>query len=179
MSKYEELKSYLPDVLTSIKDVDAHIQAVGAQMDDVDLETFRARDNNFIFLSDEKTVARLEKFMYIPYDQSRTLGDRKALIVSFFTGNGKIGAKEIKEVVNVFTPSPTEVAFADSTVNIKITRDISDTFILSDCYFILRKKLPAHLELVITIISSFQNELFFGSALTHYKEEVISICQPS
>ncbi len=161
-------------MFAGITDVEAFLQAVGKQMDDVEADTFRMRDNNFILLADEEMVARWEKFMYIPQDSSRTLTDRKKLIISFFTGTGKIGAKEIKDIVHVFTPSPTEVAFSHSTINIKITRDISDTFILDDCYFILRKKLPAHLEVVITVISSFISDYFIGSEMTSYKEEVIS-----
>lgn len=174
LSKYDELKSYLPDVFTSIVDVEAFLQAVGRQMSDVDYDTFRSRDNNFILLADEETILRWEKFMYIPKDSNRTLDDRRKLIISFFTGTGRIGAKEIREIVRVFTLSPVEVVFLDSTINIKITRDISDTFIVSDCYFILRKKLPAHLELVITVISSFLSEYFIGSKITSYKQEVIS-----
>ena len=143
-------------------------------MDKVHYDTFRMRDNNFIMLADEETIARWEKFMYIPYDSNRTLTDRKNLIVSFFTGAGKIGSKEIKEVVGVFTTSLVEVYFADSTINIKITRDVEDTFILSDCYYILRKKVPAHLKLVITIISSFGLDYYVGAAMTSYKEEEIN-----
>lgn len=174
MSKYDELKTYLPSFYDDILDVREYLKALGIQMDDVDRNTMQARDNNFIFLADENTITRLEKFMYITYDPARTLTERKKLIASFFAGSGRIGSKEIKEIVGVFTPSPTEVTFSDSTINIRVTRDISDSFILADCYFILLKKIPAHLQLVITVISAFEVNAFVGGVLNQYKEEVIS-----
>ena len=174
LNKYDELKSYLPDIFTSIKDVDVFLKIVGLEFDKLENSTFIARNNNFINLSDEKTISSLEKFMYIPYNSNRTLADRKNLIISFFTGNGKIGITEIKEVVKVFTTSVCDVLFADSTITIKIIKDISETFILSDCYFILRKKVPAHLKLEITIVSSFFDVCYVGAGITSYKEEVMN-----
>lgn len=173
MSKYNELKSYLPNFYESIADVREFLKAVGIQMDAVDGATMQARDNNFIFRADEKTITRLERFLYIPYDPLRKLEERRKLVASFFIGSGKIGANEIKEIVRVFTPSPTNVTFSDSTINIRITRNISDTFILADCYFILLRKIPAHLQLVITVISAFEVNVFYGGVVNQYKEEVI------
>jgi hypothetical protein len=174
LNKYDELKTYLPDFYESIADVREFLKALGLKMDGVHQNTMQARDNNFIFLADEKTVARLEKFMYIPYDPARTLEERRRLIASFFVGSGKIGANEIKEIVHVFTPSPTEVTFANSTINIRVTRDVSDSFILADCYFILLKKIPGHLQLVITVISAFSVNAYTGGVLNQYKEEVLN-----
>lgn len=174
MNNYNELKTFLPDFYGSIQDVVEYLKALSVQLDALDAETMQARDNNFIFLADENTISRIEKFMYIPYDPERTLDDRRKLIASFFVGSGKIGASEIKQIVNTFTPSPTDVTFQNSTINIRVTRDISDSFILADCYFILLKKIPAHLQLVITVISAFEVNAFVGGILNQYKEEVIS-----
>lgn len=174
LSKYDELKTYLPDFYESIADVREFLKALGLQMGEVHSDTMQARDNNFIFLADEKTVSRLEQFMYIPYDSARTLDERRRLIASFFVGSGKIGANEIKEIVKVFTPSLTEVTFANSTINVIVTRDVSESFILADCYFILLKKIPGHLQLVITVISSFNFNTYTGGMLNQFKEEVVN-----
>jgi hypothetical protein len=174
LSNYDEIKTFLPGCLESIQDVVAYLKALGNQLDALDTGVLQARDNNFIFLADEATISRVEKFMYIPYDPARTLDDRRKLIASFFVGSGKIGANEIKQIVNTFTPSPTDVTFQNSTINIRVTRDISDSFILADCYFVLLKKIPAHLSLVITVISAFEVNAYAGGFLTQYKEEVVA-----
>ena len=174
MLKYNELKSYLPTFFAQITDVEYFLQSAGKQMDSVDADAFRMRDNNFILLADEETIARWERFMGITYDERRTLTDRRNLIISFMTSTGKIGATEIKDIVRVFTPSPVQVTLANSVVSVKITRDISETFILSDCYAILRKKVPCHLELKIEITSSFESSYYIGAAITSYKEEVMN-----
>ena len=173
MAKFDELKTYLPEFYQQLQEAAAYLAALGAQMDGVHGDTMQARDNNFVFLADADTVTRLEKFMQIPFDPARTLSDRKRLIASFFVGNSRIGASEIKELIKVFTPSPTDVTFADSTVNVRVTRDIEDTFILADFYFILLKKIPAHLDLVITVLSTFEVSIYTGAVMTSYKEEVI------
>ncbi len=172
-SKYDELKSYLPQVFTSIFDVDIFLKAVGNQADAVNRDTFQMRDNLFIHTSDEETILRWEKFLGIPYDITKTFEDRQKLIVSYFS-RGKIGAKEIKDIVKVFTISPVRVSFNNSKITVEIMRDNTDTFILTDCYMILRKKLPAHLDFDIKILSTLETNVFYGVFLTTYKEEMIN-----
>ncbi len=174
MSKYDELRTYLPDFYGSLAEAAAYLTALGAKFDELHQDTMQARDNNFVFLADEATISRLEKFLYITHNPDRTVLDRKKLIVSFFVGSGKIGAKEIKDIIAVFTPSPCEVTFAESAINVRVTRDIEDTFILNDCYFILLRKIPAHLPLVITVISTFEAGIYVGGTMTQYKEEVLN-----
>ncbi|TCX51918.1 MULTISPECIES: DUF2313 domain-containing protein [unclassified Dehalobacter] len=173
LAKFDELKTYLPEFYQQLQEAAAYLAALGVQMDGVHEDTMQARDNNFVFLAGADAVTRLEKFMQIPFDPARTLEDRKRLIASFFVGNNRIGATEIKELIKVFTPSPTDVTFAASTINVRVTRDIEDTFILGDFYFILLKKIPAHLDLVITVLSTFETSFYVGGAMTQYKEEVI------
>lgn len=173
MSKYDELKSYLPGYYDGNTEMEAHLAATGKQLDDLFLAQQLMRDNNFIWLADDATITRIEKFFGITYDGSRELDDRKRMIVALYTGNGHFGQSDIKDVVKVFTKSPCIVSLTSGEINIQITRDTNDTFILADCYFILQKKIPAHLNLIITVISPFEMDLNFGSAVTEYKEEVI------
>ncbi len=158
MSKYHELKSYLPDVFSNISDVEVFLQAFGMQMDDVDTDTFQVRDNNFVPFADENTVKQWENFLFIPVNADRTMDDRKSLIMSFFTGRGKLSATDIKAVIALFTESPVTVTFENSTVTIEIHRVVTDTFLLDDFYWILRKKMPAHLGLVINSITNYDIE---------------------
>lgn len=151
MSKYDELKTYLPDFYESIADVRDFLKALGLQMDEVHSDTMQARDNNFIFLADEKTVSRLEQFMYIPYDPARTLDERKRLVASFFVGFGKMSASKIKDIVYTFTNAASDVFFQDSTVSIEIERGTSASIYLIDLDTILSRRIPAHLPFVLVI----------------------------
>ncbi len=174
MGSYSELKGCLPGLYDDITEMQAYLEGLGSQLDAVVIKSTRMRNNNFLFLADVATIARLETFLGITADATRTLDDRRKLIASYYTGSGKFGATEIKNIVSVFTDSPCAVSFTGSTITVTVTRDIADTFILNDCTAVLSKKIPAHLALVVTVVSPFSLNAYFGGAVTQYKEEVIS-----
>lgn len=170
---YEELKTYYPVWYREILEMDAVWQVFGRQLDGLRAGIDRVVNNNFIYHADLDTLAKWEEFLQIPYDASRPVKERQRLVASFFAGTGHFGAVEIKEVVSTFTPSPCSVTFADSTIGVSITRDVEDTFLLSDCYWILLKKIPAHLGLNMTVLSPFHMGLYVGHMINSYKQEEI------
>ena len=172
-SNYEEIKGYYPQWYPDILEMNAVWQALGGQLDGVQGGIESVVNNNYIYLADEATIKQYEVFLGIPYNAERPLEERRKLAASFFVGSGHFGAPEIKAVVATFTPSPCTVTFIDSRVGVTVTRDIEDTFLLTDCYFILLKKIPAHLGLGITVVSPFNSGLYLGTVMNQYKEEVI------
>lgn len=151
-SNYEEIKNFYPVWYREVFEMDAIWRATGGKLDELQNGINRAVDNCFISTADAHAIGELEKFLYIDYDATRSLPDRRALVASFFIGNGHVGEKEIKEIVSTFTPGEIEVALIGGTTEISVTREISDRFNLADCSFIILKRIPAHLKVVFNDI---------------------------
>lgn len=176
MSKYDELQKYLPDFYTGVAEMNSYLHSLGAEMDLLSLGTMQMRDNNFIMLADETTIRRWERFLYIPYDSSKTLDDRRRQIVSYLIGGGKIGASEIKALLRIFTVLPCTIEFHDATVFIEVYRDtINDTFDVENFHKLLLKRLPAHLKLDITTLNPIASNIYSGVLITEYRREEITI----
>lgn len=147
-SVYEEFKTYYPVWYRDVLEMDAIWQAYGIQMDDAQKGISQAVNNNFIMKTDAANIAKLERFLYITYDGARTLNERRTMVASFVIGHGHFGEREIKEILSLFTDGEVSVDLIGGTVEISVTREISDRFNLSDCLFIMHKRIPAHLGLV-------------------------------
>lgn len=148
-SSYEELKTFYPVWYRDVLEMDALWRVFGNRLDGIQAGLVQAISNCYINTADEATIRRLEGFLYITYDGPRTLDERRALVASFFIGNGHIGEREIKEIVGAFTAGDISVSLADGgVIEISVTRELSDRFNLSDCFFIISKRIPAHLGIV-------------------------------
>lgn len=146
-SGYEELKTFYPVWYRDVQEMDALWRVFGNRLDDIQLGLKQAINNCYISTADEETIKRFEEFFYITYDGPRTLEERRALVASFFIGNGHIGEQEIKELMSAFTSGDIAVALVGGTVEISVTRELSDRFNLSDSTFVILKRIPAHLNL--------------------------------
>ena len=142
---YKELRSYYPMLYWEFKEMDAIWRSMGDELDNIQNGIVSFVLNNYIQNADEEVLARWEKFLWITYDGERTLNDRRSVILQFFNGYGHIGEQEIKEIIWAFTVGDIVVELIGGTINITVTRDLAEKFILSDCMFILKKRIPAHL----------------------------------
>lgn len=170
---FDLIKTYYPVWYWEVLEMVAIWRALGLQLDDIQAGIIQAVDNNFVSTADAETLSKLESFLYITYDGPRTLEERRALISSFFIGNGHIGRKEIIEIVSAFTSGEISVALVGGTIEISVTRELSDRFNLSDCTFIVSKRIPAHLGLlfndVLLPIRFVNKEVFkFIDLHTHF-----------
>ncbi len=112
---------------------------------------------------DTDALAQMETFLGIPLNQKRTLEARRKLVASYFIGGNHIGAREIKDITRAFTEGTCEVSFVGGTVYIHVKSDIKDTPPEDDYYYILRKKIPAHLGVYTNIEIEFSERLYVGS----------------
>lgn len=151
-SNYEELKTFYPVWYREVLEMDAIWHALGRELDGVQGGIITAVNNCFVNTADEATIARLEDFLYINYEGKRTLEERRALVASFFIGNGHIGEREIKELMLAFTSGDVTVDLVGGTVEISVTREISDRFNLADSTFVILKRIPAHLNVAFNDI---------------------------
>ncbi len=162
-SAYEELKTFYPVFYRDVFEMDAIWRSSGGGLDEIEDSVDRVANSTFISTMDEEALAQLEVFLGIPRDSSRTLAERRKLAAAYFLGTGHFGAEEIKEIARAFTEGVCEVSFYDSTVFIHIKADIADTPPADDFYFILRRKIPAHLGVNTEVEIEFTTNLFVGS----------------
>ena len=146
-SVYEEIKTWYPVWYREVLEMDGLWKIWGGQLDSVQAGIIGAVDNNFIDFADAQTVTKLERFLGIIYDTPRTLVERRNVIKAFIIGSGRIGRKEIKEIISAFTSGKAEVGFAGGVVSIDITKNPGDTFRFADIYFVIGGRIPAHLAL--------------------------------
>jgi hypothetical protein len=144
---YDEIKTWYPVWYLDVLDMNVLLKIYGKHFDDVRAEFIRAVDNNFIDFADAQTVSRLERFLDIVYDGPRTLAERRNVIKAFIIGSGRIGRKEIQQLLGVLTNGTIDVAFAGGTIDINVKRDFGDVFNLFDARLILDSRIPAHLAL--------------------------------
>lgn len=162
-SAYEELKTFYPVFYRDVFEMDAIWRTCGGGMDEIEDDVDRVANSTYISLMDETALTQMEAFLGIPPDSSRTLEERRKLASSYFLGVGHIGSREIKEITKAFTEGECEVSFANSEVYIHIKADISDTPPADDFFFILRKKIPAHLGVNTEIEIEFTEDLYVAA----------------
>lgn len=162
-SAYEELKTFYPVFYRDVFEMDAIWRTCGGGLDEIEDDVDRVANSTYISLMDEKALVQMETFLGVPPDSSRTLEERRKLVSSYFLGVGHIGAREIKEIAKAFTEGKCEVSFANGEVYIHIKADISDTPPADDFFFILRKKIPAHLGVNTEIEIEFTENLYVAA----------------
>lgn len=182
-SCYGELQTYYPVWYREVKEMDAIWKVMGGELDDIQSGIVQFVLNAYIQTANEETLTRWENFLWITYDGERTLAERRNMILQFFNGFGHIGADEIIEIVNAFTTGQVQVDLIDGEVQISVTRDLAERFILSDCILILNKRMPAHLGImfndILLPISFYTNNHFrfmwmqFESSFYNFGTDVI------
>jgi len=163
-SNYDEIKTWYPVWQWEIYEMDAIWKAWGSLLDDIQAEIIQGIDNNFIDYADAPTITKLEAWLRITHDFPRTLVERRNIIKAFIIGQGKIGRKEIIDILHIFTGGVVEVGFSAGIIYIEVTRDFGDALNLIDIHMALDNRLPAHLQLDITDnvlpVSAFNENTF-------------------
>lgn len=154
-NNYEELIQYYPRYYRDVLEMDAILRANGDIADELEDSIEQTYFNNFIDYADEETIRRLEKFLTISIDKSKSLDERRRLVKSFFVGFGKVSASMLEEMIASYTGAPAWSVFeprggagdtGDSIYKINFYRGNNDTIRWSDIYFLLGRKLPAHVS---------------------------------
>lgn len=148
-SGYEELLSYYPIFYKDIREMNAILHISGSMLDGMASAMEEVVLNRFIDTMDEETTSRWETFLYLTANRNRPLEERKHLIHALLIGHGKISASKIKEVVKVFTGLTAEVEFIRECLTVKVPLDGEYQFLLSDIKNLFKKRIPAHLALLM------------------------------
>lgn len=148
-TNYEELRDlHYPLWYRDVLEMDGLMQVFGRELDEMQTGIVNVIANCFICSADAAAIKEFEQFLNITYDGPRTLEERRKVVASFFDGDAHIGAPEIQEVLSAFTTGDIAVALIGGTIEITVTREVSDLFNLSDSLYVLRKRIPAHLDIM-------------------------------
>lgn len=174
-SCYDELMKFYPVFYKDIFEMNEILKAYGSLTDAVQKNIEVMLEDNYIQTADEPTIARLENFLYINTDKTKSLDERRKLVLSFFVGFGKISASKIKSIIKNFTNSEADVQFRKSDekgnnyLYVTCDRGTEDNLKVYDIADVLVRKIPAHVYLNLLIRYAFEcsenNKNYVGTAV--------------
>ena len=150
---YEEIKRFYPVWYRDVLEMDAIWRAQGCELDGVRATVEGLINNGYILTADLQTITSLEDFLRIVPEAGQSLDKRREVVTAYFLGNEHIGAPEIKTIVQAFNPGGIDIAFERSTVHVTVYYNTSlESFNAPACRAILLKRIPAHLNLLLTLV---------------------------
>lgn len=151
-SNYEELITYYPRFYREVFEMVEILKAHGRIADEIEDNIEQTYLNAFIDYADEATITKLEKFLMIGLNKSRTLEERRRLVKSYFVGFGKVSASMLEEMIQSYTGASAESRFEpfddekNNMLYINFQRGNEPTLYVSDINLLLGKKIPAHIQ---------------------------------
>ncbi len=164
-SAYESIKAMYPVWYARFYEMDSIWRICGAELDRIRSGIEQVVDNSFVATADPTTIEQLEEFLYVAYDSKRSIEERRSMVASFFVGQGHIGQAQIKEIVRAFVSGDITVKLLGGSVHVAIRQTTDAEFVLKDCIAMLKKRLPAHLGLLVEYspcVARVQNSNSFG-----------------
>lgn len=158
---YDELITYYPRFYRDVFEMVEILKAHGRIADELEENIERTYLNSFIDYADEETIAKLEKFLMIGLNKSRSLEERRRLVKSYFVGFGKVSASMLEEMITSYTNAPVKSRFepydeeGNNRLYIEFERGKEPTLYMSDIMLLLSKKLPAHIEYQAAVVYKF------------------------
>lgn len=172
-NNYEELITYYPRFYREVYEMVEILKAHGSVADGIEANIEQTYLNSFIDYADEATITKLEKFLMIGLNKSRTLEERRRLVKSYFVGFGKVSSTMLEEMIQSYTGAAVESRFEPSdeegnnTLYINFQRGNEPTLYMSDINILLGKKIPAHINWQAAVTYRF--EVGIGIKRTHYR----------
>lgn len=160
-NNYEELVTYYPRFYRDVFEMVEILKAHGAVFGEMEENIEQTYLNCFIDHADEETITKLEKFLMIGLNKSRTLEERRRLVKSYFVGFGKVSASMLEEMITSYTNAPVKSRFEpfdekkNNRLYIEFERGKESTLYMSDIMLLLSKKLPAHIDYQAAVVYKF------------------------
>ncbi len=171
---HRELCSYYPSYLLSFAQVNAIIFAQSIMLENAKELVERFLLNQFVLSADTRTLSELEYFLGIEYRSDRSENQRRALIISHFSGNGKVSLETIKEILKLFSGENASVSYMNSLLSSKLFIDNCPDFSLMDCLKAVRSRIPAHIKYLFSALSSAEAGVYAGNHFSEFIFEEIS-----
>lgn len=142
----ERMNSYYPQVIQSIHEFKAIINANYPEFEDLSSGVTRVVNDAYLATMSEERIEQWEQILGItPIDGSST-SDRRETIIARIRGQGKLNTSLINSIVNVFTGGTANSWVENSVLYVEITPPPNNKqFQLTNVEQELKKKIPAHL----------------------------------
>lgn len=165
-SGYEELVSYGPYFYKDILEMDANYKFAGKTLDVMAEGLESIISNQFISSADESTILRMERWLGIDTDFSRTLEDRKKKVQLVWNGGEKLSGSFIKNLVRSYTGCDDDPAVKMTTyLSINACISANKSVYISDLVEQLEKMKPAHIRMVLSLIN--YSKIKIGRKVSH------------
>ncbi len=182
-SCYDELITFYPIFYKEIFEMNEILKTYGKLSDIMQKNIDIMLSDNYIQTADESAITRLEKFLYINTDKTKSLDERRRFVLSFFIGFGRISATKIKAIVNNYTKADVDVEFkvfdneGNNCLYVTCDRGMESNLRMYDVVDILIRKIPAHIFLNLLIKYVFgcsgNNKNYIGAQIRMRTKSVI------
>lgn len=164
-NNYEELITYYPKYYRDVFEMRAILETEGKLADDIEYNIERVFNNCFIDTADESTIRRLEMFLNIGVQASKTLEERRQFVKAHFIGMGKTSASTLVNMIRSYTGGDAVITFEpfDEEGNNCLFIDLpysQGTLYADDIKTILTKMLPAHITYRIRLKMEISTGLY-------------------
>lgn len=165
-SGYEELVSYGPYFYKDILEMDANYKFAGKTLDVMAEGLESIISNQFISSADESTILRMERWLGIDTDFSRTLEERKKKVQLVWNDGEKLNGSFIKNLVRSYTGCDDDPAVKMTTyLSINAYISANKSVYISDLVEQLEKMKPAHIRMVLSLIN--YSKIKIGRKVSH------------
>lgn len=151
-SNYDELITYYPRYYREVFEMEAILRAHGGFADGIEDNIELVYNNCFIDYMDEASINRLERFLNIGLQKSRTLEERRRMVKAYFVGFGKVSASMLAAMIQSYTGADVSIRFepfdeeGNNMLYIDFLRGDEPTLYMGDINLLLSKKIPAHIQ---------------------------------
>lgn len=152
-SRFEELRAYYPRFYWNVVEMMEILKAGGTVLDDISDRIEAIYGNCFIITADEETISKWEQWLDIYYTKKLALEQRRKVVMSYISGHGHIGGPEIREIISWYSDAAVSIELNGGLISIEVADTIFD---MDNLYEILKRRLPAHLSMVLFAISTVQ-----------------------
>lgn len=148
MSKYEKLKSYLPQIYEEVKEFEEIMKADGIAYDDLENNIELAENNLFLDTATNIGLIRYENIYGISAPVGATEAERRNVIKSTLRGIDKLSATSIKNISLAYKNGDVDVSFLNSSIIIKFTSVYGIPSNLEQLQNYLNLRKPAHIGII-------------------------------
>lgn len=142
----ERMNSYYPEVIRSIKEFQAIIDAEYPEFEELEVAKNDIVNNAYLSTMNESRIIEWERILNIKPVEDSTLSDRRETIIARIRGQGKLNTALINSIVNAFTGGTANSWIENSVLYVEITPPPNNKqYKFANIEQELSKKVPAHL----------------------------------
>ena len=142
----ERMNNYYPQVIQSIKEFQAIIDAEYPEFEDLEEGKYKLIEDAYLTTMSEQRVEQWENILGIKPLESSSVSDRRETIIARIRGQGKLNTELISSIVNAFTGGTANSWVDNSILYVEITPPPGNKqFKFANVERELSLKVPSHL----------------------------------